>query len=113
MSDEIREGDLEVSPIRASGPGGQHRNTRETGIRLRHLPTGITVTATERRSQAENRRIALKRLEAALARLRRKRRRRTPSRPTRASVERRLASKKQRSEVKSSRKKVNPRSGDE
>jgi len=35
----------------ASGPGGQHRNKTESGVRLTHGPTGVTVSATERRSQ--------------------------------------------------------------
>jgi hypothetical protein len=52
---------------RASGPGGQHRNKTESAIRLVHQPTGITVTATERRSQHENRANALQRLREAIA----------------------------------------------
>lgn len=52
---------------RASGPGGQHRNKTESAIRLVHQPTGITVTATERRSQHENRAVALQRLREAIA----------------------------------------------
>jgi hypothetical protein len=52
---------------RASGPGGQHRNKTESAIRLVHQPTGITVTATERRSQHENRANAVQRLREAIA----------------------------------------------
>src|SRR3990170_3122051 len=43
----------------ASGPGGQHRNKTESGVRLAHDATGIVVTATERRSQSQNRAAAL------------------------------------------------------
>ena len=52
---------------RRSGPGGQHRNKVETGIFVRHLPSGVEASATERRSQEQNRRQALFRLRIRLA----------------------------------------------
>jgi ribosome-associated protein len=87
----------------AGGPGGQHRNKAATGVRLLHLPTGVLVTATERRSQAMNRGAALERLRARLAALSHVPRRRVATRPTRASRERRLAEKRRRGERKASR----------
>ncbi|MEX0885067.1 MAG: peptide chain release factor-like protein [Phycisphaeraceae bacterium] len=56
-----------MDQTRGGGPGGQHRNKTATGIRLTHEPTGITAQAGERRSQADNRRQALRRLRVKLA----------------------------------------------
>jgi hypothetical protein len=52
---------------RRSGPGGQHRNKTSSGVFLQHEPTGVVGEATERRSQADNRSIALTRLQLRLA----------------------------------------------
>lgn len=59
--------DCEVHTHRASGPGGQKRNKTESAVRIVHRPTGISVVATESRSQHENRARALRRLRKALA----------------------------------------------
>ncbi len=57
----------ELRTQRRSGPGGQHRNKTSSGAFLLHRPTGIVAEATERRSQAENRDVALARLRLRLA----------------------------------------------
>ncbi|TWU43916.1 Peptide chain release factor 1 [Novipirellula aureliae] len=57
----------ELRTQRRSGPGGQHRNKTSSGVFLIHRPSQIVGEATERRSQADNRRIALKRLRFRLA----------------------------------------------
>ncbi len=64
---ELRESDIKVEFFRGSGPGGQHRNVTDSAVRIRHLPTGIVVQASERRSQARNRELAMERLRIALA----------------------------------------------
>jgi peptide chain release factor len=63
---ELREQDLEESAMRSSGPGGQTINTRSSAVRLRHVPTGLVVTARDERSQHLNRRAARERLAALL-----------------------------------------------
>ncbi len=104
----LDDGDLlaecEETFFAASGPGGQHRNRRETGVRLVHPPSGVSVTATERRSQAQNRATALARLRAALADLARAQKPRKPTRPTRGSQRRRLESKKRHARKKAIRR---------
>jgi protein subunit release factor B len=95
--------DLSWEFFRASGPGGQHRNKTESGVRLTHLPTGITVTATERRSQAANRKAARQRLAQRLAQRRHKPKPRKPTRPSRAAKRRRLENKRRRGQVKRGR----------
>ncbi len=64
----VREEDLEEHFIRSSGNGGQHVNKTSTAVQLRHIPSGICVSASQERSQSINRFLArrelLERLEA-------------------------------------------------
>jgi len=94
-----------VEFVKDSGPGGQHRNKRETGVRIVHLPSGTVVTATERRSQPQNLEAAFERLIVILKARNHVPRKRRPSRPTLGSVKRRLESKHIHSAHKSSRQK--------
>lgn len=67
VSSRVSKNDVREDTFRGSGPGGQHRNTTDSAVRLTHLPTGTVVTATEERSQHLNRLVAWQRLEAKLA----------------------------------------------
>ncbi|MEN6450518.1 MAG: peptide chain release factor-like protein [Thermoguttaceae bacterium] len=59
--------DCDIRFVRRSGPGGQHRNKVATAVVLHHRPSGVVAEASERRSQAENRAVAIRRLRINLA----------------------------------------------
>ncbi|KAK9200355.1 hypothetical protein WN944_015552 [Citrus x changshan-huyou] len=56
-----------MDAYKSSGPGGQHRNKRESAVRLKHVRTGVIAHAAEDRSQHKNRASALSRLRTLLA----------------------------------------------
>jgi len=94
-----------VETYRSGGPGGQRKNKVETAVRLKHLPSGLTVIATEHRSQAENRKLAFERLRARLIKLNQPRRRRIPTSVSMKDIEKRIEEKKIRSKKKRLRQK--------
>ena len=126
----IPDDELTITAIRAQGAGGQHVNKTSTAIHLRfdirasslpeyyktrlleashHLISAdgvIIIKAQEHRSQEMNREAAIARLVAVIQTLTAEQKSRRPTRPTRASKERRLNSKAQKSSVKSLRGKV-------
>jgi len=112
----LRDVDLKETFARSGGPGGQNVNKVATAVTLRHRPSGISVTAQDSRSQAQNRKLARERLFDAIERAQRKRRaleiaererarRRKSSRPA-ALKKKILESKRKRSALKKLRGRV-------
>lgn len=97
------ERDCDMEFFVAGGPGGQHRNKVETAVRLTHRPSGLVVTATERRSQSANRDAAYERMAEKLLALQVIQKPRRPTRTPAAVKARRLDGKKRKSEIKQSR----------
>ena len=102
-SDEELLRECEVETFRSGGPGGQHVNKVETGVRLTHTPSGVVVTCREERSQHRNKSSCLKKLRERVERLNYRPAKRVPTRRTRAAKERTLEEKARRSRVKSMR----------
>jgi protein subunit release factor B len=113
---EVSETELEESFARSRGPGGQNVNKVSTAVTLRHVPTGISVTVQDSRSQAVNRKLARERLldaiesaregqrMAEIAKREKERRRKSP-RPARLK-KKILESKRRRAELKKQRTKI-------
>ena len=112
----IREADLKETFARSSGPGGQNVNKVATAVTLRHLPSGISVTVQDSRSQGQNRKLARERLLTAIEERQRaarrtriaareKERRRKSPRPP-ALKRKILESKRKRGELKRQRTKI-------
>jgi protein subunit release factor B len=112
----LAEKDFEETFARSSGPGGQHVNKVSTAVTLRHVPSGVAVTAQDSRSQAANRQLAWTRLLDAIERSRQEERaaqraalerERRKKRPRPWGVKQRiLEGKRRRSETKRARSKA-------
>ena len=92
-----------VESFRASGPGGQNVNRRETAVRITHLPTGITVRSQTARTQQQNKELAFARLQKLLEKLNNPPAPRIPTKVPRSQKRARLQEKRVRSARKQDR----------
>ena len=99
--DDVLLAECEVETFRSGGPGGQHQNVTDSGVRLRHRPTGAVVVCRGERSQLANKRICLRRLRTRLEKLLAPATAAPPpEQPGAGAVARRLEEKARRSRVK-------------
>lgn len=97
---DVLEREVIIEAFRSGGPGGQHRNVTDSAVRLRHLPSGVRITAAESRSQARNKETAFARLIERLEALNRVRKPRVPTKVAKSAIERRIQEKKRRQHIK-------------
>ena len=102
--DEELLAECRVDTFAAGGPGGQHQNRTESGVRITHHPSGIVFTCREERSQHRNKALALKRLRAELERRNRRPKDRKRTRVPARERRKRLEDKRRRSRLKAKRK---------
>lgn len=107
-SDEELLAQCRVETFRAGGPGGQHQNTTDSGVRLVHEPTGIRVVARKERSQHRNRTLALERLRRRLEALNRRAKPRIATAVPRREKRKRLDAKRRRGQAKRKRRPPDP-----
>jgi ribosome-associated protein len=97
--------ECEMETFRSSGPGGQHVNKTESAVRLKHLPSGLVVTAREERSQHRNKAICLQKLRERAEQLNYRPPARKETRVPRSAKNRTLEDKARRARVKRLRSK--------
>ena len=107
-SDEELLAQCRLETFRAGGPGGQHQNTTESGVRLVHLPTGVRAVAREERSQHRNREVALQRLRARLEARNARPEPRVPTHVPASQKWRRLEAKRRKGVTKQLRRRPDP-----
>ena len=98
--------EIKIYYYKSRGPGGQRKNKKETAVKIYHIPTGITVRATEFRSQARNKELALERLIEKLKELKKPKKVRIPTSKPKEAKEKQIEEKRKRSEKKRMRRKI-------
>jgi ribosome-associated protein len=102
--DEALLAQCRIETFASGGPGGQHQNKTESGVRLIHLPTGVRAASRNERSQHRNKALALERLRAKLVKLNARGAPRIATTVPRAERKKRLEGKRRRSQTKEGRR---------